>query len=726
MNPFAVQIITKNCFSTHSKGKACDFGSRFDFITKDLFFMRNNYSKLILVFISLTVIFIPGYAQNGMSGKEFVIGNLSWPHRHFLINVYAKELTKGKIFFGNNYENYFTVEAGEMITLDLSNMEQDAYAYHSEEIENKGFVIQTDKDVVVYAGPHQDKYGDASLILPLHVLQSEYMALSFSNRIHVHENFYWRNPSEFVLVGAVDNTVIEIIPSAESSMGKPAGIPFTINLNKGQTYLYKAAHDFDISGSVIKGLDKCKPFAVFCGNRTIKITEEDFYDILYEQLLPTGLWGQNYFAVPPAGGSTFKIIASENRTTVTLNGSNIILNSGQSHTVNRTFSTIYITSDKPILVAQITHGFSMEELGDPSLLYLMPWEQKSKLIEFTTFDLKYDEHTSFSHLIEHFTIVVSKSKDVNTILLNGSSVSAFFTDYPSAPGYSYAIIKVDHGAHVITAPAGVIASVYGYGFHSSYIYAAAGSEKLILKADPTVCAGTTTTFSAIGSGVAGGYWDFGNNDYGFGKSTEYSFKFPGRYTVTFSAGIAGNNCLKIYENMSESIEIEVLPTPELTVSNDTTILLGTTAILNAQGEKNIVWSPSIGLSCTDCTSPIAGPQKTTTYIAKATGENGCIIMDSLTVYVDEDLHIFMPNIFSPNGDGQNDIFYVRGKGVKDVRLIIFNRWGEKVFESNDINRGWDGNFRGEAVSPGVFVYFLEATLESGQKIRQQGDVAVVR
>ncbi len=88
--------------------------------------------------------------------------------------------------------------------------------------------------------------------------------------------------------------------------------------------------------------------------------------------------------------------------------------------------------------------------------------------------------------------------------------------------------------------------------------------------------------------------------------------------------------------------------------------------------------------------------------------------------------VFVPNIFSPNGDGFNDILYVRGKGISDLQFIIFNRWGEKVFETTDVNKGWDGTFKGEPANLAVFVYVLKGKFTNGKTIDEKGNFTLLR
>ncbi|MBW6481692.1 MAG: gliding motility-associated C-terminal domain-containing protein [Vicingaceae bacterium] len=91
-----------------------------------------------------------------------------------------------------------------------------------------------------------------------------------------------------------------------------------------------------------------------------------------------------------------------------------------------------------------------------------------------------------------------------------------------------------------------------------------------------------------------------------------------------------------------------------------------------------------------------------------------------------DFFVYTPNMFSPNGDGENDVFFVRGKGIATLSVKIYNRWGNKVFEINDVNQGWDGTYKGANQNTAVFVYVLEATFLNGKTVTESGDVSLIR
>ena len=145
----------------------------------------------------------------------------------------------------------------------------------------------------------------------------------------------------------------------------------------------------------------------------------------------------------------------------------------------------------------------------------------------------------------------------------------------------------------------------------------------------------------------------------------------------------------------------------------------------------IEWREDATLSCLDCVNPIATPINTTTYQATAFTSSGCESTDQITIFVEKNRDIYFPNVFSPNDDGINDIFFPQSSDiVENIKTFqVFNRWGEVIYEvndvlPNDISIGWDGTFRGQALNPAVFVYFAEIEFIDGVTIIFKGDVAI--
>jgi gliding motility-associated-like protein len=149
--------------------------------------------------------------------------------------------------------------------------------------------------------------------------------------------------------------------------------------------------------------------------------------------------------------------------------------------------------------------------------------------------------------------------------------------------------------------------------------------------------------------------------------------------------------------------------------------------------SEIGWIPHSGLSCYDCLRPMASPENSSTYQLLITDVFGCTISDTLHIEVEKDLDVFIPNVFSPNGDGVNDRFYIKGaNGVVNVKsLEIFDRWGNKVFSAlnippNDPYLGWDGKFSGHFILPGVYVYKAVIEFYNTKEILLLGDLTLIR
>ena len=139
------------------------------------------------------------------------------------------------------------------------------------------------------------------------------------------------------------------------------------------------------------------------------------------------------------------------------------------------------------------------------------------------------------------------------------------------------------------------------------------------------------------------------------------------------------------------------------------------------------WSPFAGLSCVDCYSPVASPYGyDNTYTVTITYNNVCTATASATILVSENLQVYIPNCFTPNGDGNNDVFLIYGQGIKTLNLKIFNRWGEKVFESNNQFLGWDGTYKNILQDPAVFVYETNITFLDNRQIQKKGSITLLR
>jgi gliding motility-associated-like protein len=162
---------------------------------------------------------------------------------------------------------------------------------------------------------------------------------------------------------------------------------------------------------------------------------------------------------------------------------------------------------------------------------------------------------------------------------------------------------------------------------------------------------------------------------------------------------------------------------------DTSVVLGQPLQLNATGGTSYLWLPdNRWLSSTIINNPIALPQNDIEYIVQVSDVNGCRGLDSIRVRVYRvSPGLYVPNAFTPNADGKNDIFRPVVLGIKSLDLFqVYNRFGQMVYSGTDIAKGWDGTFGGRPQDPANFVWVAEATDYTGKKIKRKGNVILIR
>ena len=138
-----------------------------------------------------------------------------------------------------------------------------------------------------------------------------------------------------------------------------------------------------------------------------------------------------------------------------------------------------------------------------------------------------------------------------------------------------------------------------------------------------------------------------------------------------------------------------------------------------------LWTPTYNLNCTTCERPIASPFITTTYRVNASANNGCEDSAQTTIVV-RNLEVHIPTAFSPNNDGVNDELKVFANNPKYFHLSIFNRWGELVFESTDINHQWNGTYKGNECLMDNYSYVLDVVMQNDIKHYKKGSILLLR
>lgn len=204
-------------------------------------------------------------------------------------------------------------------------------------------------------------------------------------------------------------------------------------------------------------------------------------------------------------------------------------------------------------------------------------------------------------------------------------------------------------------------------------------------------------------------------------------------SVTYRVvGKDDNNCF----TDTAYVPVIVYPWPVVNAGEDKKVGVGSSINLTASvsdDATSIKWVPATGLSCNDCLTPVAAPRQTTIYTLEARNEGGCLTRDIVTLHVFcDNSNLFVPNTFSPNGDGHNDVFYPRGKGLFSIRSFrVFNRWGDLVYEKNnmqpnDIHSGWNGMHKGKTAPPDVYIYTMEVVCNNNATFNEKGNITLIR
>ena len=184
------------------------------------------------------------------------------------------------------------------------------------------------------------------------------------------------------------------------------------------------------------------------------------------------------------------------------------------------------------------------------------------------------------------------------------------------------------------------------------------------------------------------------------------------------------------------VNITVNQTPSVNAGADIEAAAGTTVTLHGNAQNgpitNWTWSPATNLSCADCPTPVLTVSNNTTYVVTVENTYGCKASDSVNIVTFcKNAQVFIPNAFTPDGDGSNDILMVRGTGISVKSFRIFNRWGNLVFEKqsfqpNDPKYGWDGKVKGVLATPDVYVYIAEVACDNGTPYLYKGNVTVLQ
>jgi len=416
----------------------------------------------MVLFVSLIIVGFTSriYAAADSKGTDFW---LSFPGNYstgatLTLFVTGDVATTGTVSIaGLSFNATFSVTPGAVTSIAIPDAAQ---LFNSSTVENKGIHVTSAQEVTVYGLNRILATTDAFLALPTDVLGTEYINLGYLN-----SDLTDIMGTQFSIVGTVNGTQVTITPTVAADT-HPAGVPYTITLNQGQTYLLRSTSPYpaDLSGTIITST---APISVFGSNKCANVPHNHVYcDYLVEQLPPTSAWGKQFVSVPlktRLNGDTFRFLASTNNTQVRVNGTLVAtLNRGQ-YFERIIAGSSQIVSTQPILVAQYSNGTSFDNVvSDPFMMLIPPYEQ---------FLGSYTVTTPATGFAGNYINVVAPAAAVGTVTLDGVVVPAASFSAIGSSGFSGAQLTVSLGTHRLsggTYPIG--AFVYGFDRDDSYGY----------------------------------------------------------------------------------------------------------------------------------------------------------------------------------------------------------------------------------------------------------------
>lgn len=452
--------------------------------------------------------------------------------------------------------------------------------------------ITSPTPITVYAMSYISAIADGALVYPKEACGSEYYTSSF-------EAITTGVPSKFVAVAFEDNTQLKITPKVSTRGNHLAGTPYTINLNKGQTYMEMAQGLLDLTGTHIIETNG-KKFALFSGTECVNIpnTSCPFCDVLMEQMLPVTALGKRYLLAPLSSDLitpkyTYRIIGTVNNTKIRTNGAlTNTIQKGEIITVFNQVGAIGIESSEPVMVIQYLQGSSCVNVGDPAMVVIPSLEQFIDRVSYAT--------ATYSQFTSHYAYILVNTSSIGLLKINGTVVAASnFIPFASMPQYSYVNIRLPNGNHLVECSKGFLMIAYGYGKDISYAYIGGSSFKNLshhITVSPPLCGSLNFTMNNEGdtSLITSSFWDFGDGTIDTGKRVQKTYTQHGIYTVSNII----TSPIKPDPDTVQQI-IRTLPYPSLgLVINDTAQCLATNFFIfddtsifhNGSTKKKLQWN----------------------------------------------------------------------------------------------------------------------------------------
>lgn len=386
---------------------------------------------------------------------------------------------------GTSWIKHYHLDANSTLSTDRipKNGLEDARLV-SEGLFDRGISIESDKPIVAYAHIYGNQSSGATMLLPVGTYGYEYYALGY-NQVYGAADYSWA-----YVIADQPNTVVEITPSVPTATGRPANVPFTVTLNKGDVYQVMGARvsettGYDITGTIFRSVSnaagKCYPIAVFTGNSRTTVSCDatgsgGSGDNFIQQCFPSQAWGKRYLTAPTSAdedpaklmGNVYRIMVKDPATVVKINGVKLTgLNKGRFYQ-HVSEEPGYIEADQPVMVAQYmaSNGrcFNTDGYGDPEMIYLSPIEQGIKKLGFY-------RNTEEGIVTNYLTLIIP-TNGVSSLKIDNSTLFDFKYPHPALPGYTVVVKRWDaaKAQSYVESDSAFTAITYGLGENESYGY----------------------------------------------------------------------------------------------------------------------------------------------------------------------------------------------------------------------------------------------------------------
>ena len=542
--------------------------------------------KKLYIVLCLLLSFMSVGAQNSTQGKEFWFSYMrnGYDYQGLLemqVMISAKRACSGTVSHVNNpplWHQSFEVPANGVVVITVPR----SCCYHELEVEQvtsmKAMKVTATDTVSVYISNHAKKSFDASYVLPVESLGSDYI-IQTDKQSATLSSHHDMETSSFLIVATQDGTQVDITPSVPTLGGHLARQTFTVSMNAGQTYFVRSTRtNRDLSGSVVCSHGG-KPIAVFNGNTVTAVPIESLHEMsadhIFEQAIPVDKWGTQFAVTGSANRARdyVKVTSAAYNDTVWKNGDYLTtLDFGESYEFSLLAdegSCFIETSDPSMVFLYNTSGTDTLEFGtspgDPSMILIPPVEQRIYDIAFCTFN------NAEANIDNHFVNVVVPKEGKDKVYLDGTLIDeADFQPVRGTEDFFFMRKEIAHATHHLSCLGGVIAHVYGFAHAKGYGYCT-GANMITLNSKMFVnevwsesyrdgvwaCSTDDVKFKVeTNYPITKVTWDFGLPETVNGEEVEQHFPEAGDYEVkAFIEGVALSDQNTVYDTLSVIVHV---------------------------------------------------------------------------------------------------------------------------------------------------------------------------